>query len=78
MQMFVEPLPETKIKPSDSPHVEVISAAIGRVSITITPIRGLITPLIATHESPSKFVFGFSSFPRRPVCKEMQGHSPKA
>ena len=32
----------------------VISGVIIRVAIIITHIRGLITPLIATHEPPSK------------------------
>ena len=31
----------------------VISRVIGRVTILITQIRGLITPLITTHEPPS-------------------------
>ena len=31
----------------------VISGVISRVTIIITPIRGLITPLITTHEPPS-------------------------
>ena len=31
----------------------VISGAISRVSILITHIKGLITPLITTHEPPS-------------------------
>ena len=32
----------------------VISGAISRVTIFITHIRGLITPLITTHEPPSR------------------------
>ena len=32
----------------------VISGDISRVTIVITPIRGLIAPLITTHEPPSK------------------------
>ena len=31
----------------------VISGVISRVTITTTHIRGLITPLITTHEPPS-------------------------
>ena len=31
----------------------VISGVISRVTIVISPIRGLITPLITTHEPPS-------------------------
>ena len=31
-----------------------ISGVISRVAITITHIRGLITPLILTHEPPSR------------------------
>ena len=31
----------------------VISGVISRVTIVITQIRGLITPLITTHEPPS-------------------------
>ena len=31
-----------------------ISGVISRVSILITHIRGLITPLITTHEPPSR------------------------
>ena len=31
----------------------VISEVISRVTIVITQIRGLITPLITTHEPPS-------------------------
>ena len=34
----------------------VISGAISRVTIVITQIRRLITPLITTHEPPSSFV----------------------
>ena len=37
----------------------VISRAISRVTILITHIRGLVTPLITTHEPPSR-VLGFS------------------
>ena len=33
---------------------EVISGVISRATVTITHIRGLITPLIATHEPPSR------------------------
>ena len=33
----------------------VISAVIGRVTIGITHIRGFRTPLITTHEPPSRF-----------------------
>ena len=32
----------------------VISRVISRVTILITHIRGLITPLITTHEPPSR------------------------
>ena len=32
----------------------VISGVISRVTIVITQIRGLITPLITTHEPPSR------------------------
>ena len=32
----------------------VISGVISKVTIVITHIRGLITPLISTHEPPSK------------------------
>ena len=32
----------------------VISRAISRITMVITYIRGLITPLIATHEPPSR------------------------
>ena len=32
----------------------VISRVISRVTIVISPIRGLIAPLIATHEPPSR------------------------
>ena len=35
-----------------------ISGVISRVTISITHIRGLITPLITTHEPPSR-VLGF-------------------
>ena len=31
----------------------VISGVISRVTIVITPIRGLISPFITTHEPPS-------------------------
>ena len=31
----------------------VISGVIGKVTIVITHVRGLITPLITTHEPPS-------------------------
>ena len=32
----------------------VISGVISRVTLLITHVRGLITPLITTHEPPSK------------------------
>ena len=32
----------------------VIRRVISRVTIHITPLRGLITPLITTHEPPSR------------------------
>ena len=32
----------------------VISGVISRVTMNITPARGLITPLITTHEPPSR------------------------
>ena len=35
----------------------VISGAISRVTIILTHIRGLITPLITTHELPSETRF---------------------
>ena len=40
----------------------VINGAIIKVTILITQLRGLITPLITTHEPPSNFkcrVLGF-------------------
>ena len=41
----------------------VISGVISRVPILITHIRGLITPLITTHEPPSRV------YPRLPNLK---------
>ena len=35
----------------------VISGVISRVTIVITQTRGLIFPLITTHEPPSNFVW---------------------
>ena len=35
----------------------VISGVISRVAIVMTHIRGLITPLITTHEPPSSGLF---------------------
>ena len=32
----------------------VISGVISRVTMVITHIRGLLTPLVTTHEAPSK------------------------
>ena len=34
----------------------VISRVIGRVTLVITYIRGLITPLVTTHEPPSSLL----------------------
>ena len=42
----------------------VISGVISRVTIVITHIRGLITPLITAHEPPSRS----SSGPFLPFC----------
>ena len=42
---------------------------ISRVTIVITDIRGLITPLITTHEPPSK---AHRSVPRVPIPKAMR------
>ena len=47
-----------EMDPYDSPLLGgscvVISRVISRVTILITLLRGLITPLIATYEPPSK------------------------
>ena len=32
----------------------VISRVIGRITIVVTYVRGLITPLLTTHEPPSR------------------------
>ena len=37
----------------------VISRVLSRVSILISLVRGLITPLITTHEPPSRALQGF-------------------
>ena len=38
-----------------------MSGIISRVALIITHMRGLITPLIATHEPPSRLEFGHRS-----------------
>ena len=60
----------------------VISRVISRVTILITHIRGLITPLITTHEPPSKFCgerseLGFARHGSSEVGRFRIGLNPK-
>ena len=55
----------------------VISRVISRVTIVITYIRGLITPLITTHEPPSRIpLLGPARCWQGPVEKFIAGDGP--
>ena len=60
----------------------VISGVISRVTIVITHIRGLITPLITTHEPPSRVVCGCGfvdkalNLPRPPPPPQLPSNKP--
>ena len=49
----------------------VISGLISRVSIVITHTRGLITPLIATHEPPSRLEELWDAYVRTWRCRAL-------
>ena len=58
--------PETLSVPLGGSWV-VISRVISRVTILVTHIRGLITPLITTPEPPSKLLLWMTSHYRKPA-----------